>query len=519
MRKLKPILAIIIALSVLLLSGCANIQALIPSTDSDFYEIKAISDKAEIYNSIDIRGDNVLVLAASGIENYRLIVYNAATNKITAEKTLNDCPLEYISGAKFNGDNEIYVYDEGTEKALIYDLDLNQTGTADYTVVYDRDIGSDLVDDTFTYFDTYAFSYLGDRYSFIFYDDLENVYFFDGKDEAVYCSDGKKLFTEEVTYSKENNSSSAAVYVKDIKNGLCINSMALEAVNGGLYNDILASAMSDKYVCFANHVSNNQTGGSETSLYLWKYTESPKNEKIDVKAFNESGLLAENERITGELKAQYGMNVYANKKPVFGYDVEFGVTPLQINTALTQLSEGLALFPENFIKEIYKDAGVKGFNVYLVRYIDGASAFANDFLEEYEICFDCGGGFSKTIVFHELMHLIDNRIITYYEENGKDFIEEWEKLNPADFEYGIEYEDPEEHFVSYYAMTAIDEDLADTFQTMYEAYINEGDHRFEDYEYVRKKADLLCEGIRKAFPSMANAKDVCWEKYAEFAEQ
>ena len=518
MKKLKPILAIIVALSILLFSGCANIQALIPNADSDFYEIKSISNKADIIYAIDISGDNILLLTSKGIENYKLFVYDALSNRITAEKSLDDCPLDYISGAIFNSDNEIYVYDEGNEKAVVYDLNLNQTGTADHEVVYDRELGTELINDTFTFFDTYAFSYQGSRYCFVFYDDLENIYFFDGENEAVFSANGKKLFTAELNFSENTPNSNATVYVKDVENGLCINSMKLESVSGNLTNDIPASAISDKYVCFSSHVSNNQTGGSKNTLYLWKYTEKPTNEKIEIKSMTANGLLEDNERITKELKDKYGINVYANKKPNFGFEVVLSATPLQINNVLSQLSDCLALFPENFVKEIYKDA-VDGLNIYIVDFIDGATAFANDFLEEYEICFDSHGGFSKTVAMHELMHLIDNRIITYYDDNGVDFIDEWKKLNPADFEYGIDDKNPEEHFVSYYAMTAIDEDLADTFQTMYEAYIFGGDHRLEDYEFVRKKADLLCEGIRKAYPSMANAKDVCWEKYAEFGEQ
>ncbi|MCH5316947.1 MAG: hypothetical protein J1E05_03120 [Eubacterium sp.] len=523
MRKLRPILAVIVALSILLLSGCADIQALFSNTDSDFYEIKAISDKAEIYNSIDISGDNILLLTASGIENYKLTVYDAKNNKITAEVILNDCPLDFIAGAKFKSENEIIVYDDGNDDAVIYDLALNQTGTTEYvnTDNYDSAPESGLLNDSFSFYDTYAYFNQGDNCYFLFYDDPESVYVFDGTDETIYCADGKNLFTEEVTYSKENDSSSATVYVKDVESGLCVNKMELEDIPGDLFNNILASAISDKYVCFANHVSNNNTGGSETALYLWKYAESPTNEKIEIKSMTESELLEDNERMISELHGTYGINVYPNKKPITGYDVELGVPPIRINNALTQLSACLALFPENFIQEIYKDAEyVNNFNIYIVDYIDGATAFAIDFLEDYEICFDSRGGFSKTVVFHELMHLIDNRIITYYEENGKDFISEWKKLNPADFEYGseVDYDNPEEHFVSFYAMTTIDEDLADTFQTMYEAYIFEGDHRLKDYEHVKKKAVLLCEAIREAFPSMANADEVCWEKYIDLSK-
>ena len=523
MRKLKPIFAIVLAIAVIFLSGCANIQALFAEGSSDFYELKAISKKADIYSTIDISGDNILFLTAKGLEDYVLTVYDAAANKITAEKSLSGIDLEYVAGAKFKSENEIIVFDEGSEKAITFDLALNQTGTADYPYVdhHENAPESNLINDTFAFEENYAYCYEGGNYNLIYYDDLEHIYVFNGDDESIYGFEGKKLFTVESKYSEKDELWSTKLNVKDLESKLCINSLELENVPNGIFSDLTACAISNKYVCFVNRISNDYTGGSVSVPYLWKYTEAPKNEPVDIKVMTEAEFKAENESLISEMANKYGIEIRLNEPTQFGYDVDCTAGVLQINAVLSGLAECLDLFPENFVKEVYKDAPYsKGLHIHIVDWIDGADAYANDFADAYEICFSTRG-FSRGVVFHELMHLMDNRIIAYYDDNGLDFIEEWEKLNPADYEYGseIDFEFSEEHFVSHYAMTNVDEDLASTFQAMYEAYENDGDYRFEEYQHVIKKADLICDGIRKAFPSMANAKDVCWEKYAELSKE
>ena len=518
MRKLKPIIAIILAVVVFMLSGCANIQALLNKNDSDFYELTAISKKADTYASIDISGDNILFLTASGIADYDLTVYNVQSNRITAEKSLSDCPLEYISGARFKGENEIFVYDGGEEKAVTYDLSLNQTGTAKYEVLEDHEFSSNFVNDTFALYDTYAFSNDENLYYFVFYDNDEKIYVFNGENEGINSVYKRSLFTTESKYSEINDNWDTTLHVKDVENALCINSMKLESTPAGLFNDVLESAISDKYVCFVERISNDQTGGGMSVPYLWKYTEAPVNEAFEVKSMTEDEILENNNEMVSEIESKYGVNILINKEPEFGYSVELGAAPLQINCILTALSSCLDLFPENFIKEIYQDAEyVEGLNIYIVDNINGATAFATDFAENYEIVFGYHG-FGKSVIVHELMHLIDNRIQTYYDDNNMDFYSQWWALNPPDFDYFYDedHDSNEEYFVSYYAMTNEAEDLADTFQAMYNAYAENGDYRFNEYEQVNKKAALICEAIRKAFPSMENVDKAFWEKYADF---
>lgn len=521
MRKLKPLLALWLIVTIIFLSGCANIQALFTENGSDFYEITAISKKADTYASVDVSGDNILFLTASGIADYELTVYNAQSNRITAQKSMSDCPLEFITSAKFVNSEQIVVYDESDENGITYDLNLNETGTTDhvYESYFESAPESPLLNDTFVYEDMYAYSYVDGNCYFLFYDDPEKVYVTEFQDEYIHSSDEGKLLTVETKYPENYNSSDTTVYVKDIQNALCINSVHIGSSSLGLFTEVTESAINEKYVCLIAHISNDQTGGSKFIPYLWKYTESPDNEAIELTSLDEAGILEDNEKLISEIRSKYGINVFVNKEPEFGYDVDLNAALLPVNGILTQLSACLDLFPDNFLKEIYQDTnGVRGLNIYIVEDIDGAGAFATDFIENYEICFGCHS-FGRSVIFHEFMHLIDNRILTYYEDNNMDFYDQWLKLNPDDFEYGSEtdYDPDDGHFVSLYAMTNVAEDLADTFQAMFEAYENGGDRRFNDYEYVNKKAKLICEAIRNAFPCMENANEVCWEKYAEYA--
>ncbi|MDE5605395.1 MAG: hypothetical protein K2I73_07420, partial [Eubacterium sp.] len=105
MKKAKAIVAILLVFSIVFLCGCSNISAIINKNDSDYYEIKAISKNASDYADIDISGDNILFLTFKGTDDYLLSVYNAASNKVTASISLEDCDLEYIRAARFTGEN------------------------------------------------------------------------------------------------------------------------------------------------------------------------------------------------------------------------------------------------------------------------------------------------------------------------------------------------------------------------------------------------------------------------------
>ncbi|MCH5321371.1 MAG: hypothetical protein J1E36_06380 [Eubacterium sp.] len=519
MRKSKSFFSLFLVVAILLLSGCSDIQSIISKDNGDFYEITALSKKANNYSAIDIMGDNILFLSSMYEKPFDLTLYDANNDRIIAQTSLADCPLEYISSAKFNGKNEIIVFDESAEKCVSYDLNLNKTGQADYTAENSFDFSekSDLITDRFAYNDTYAYSVEGDYFYFVSCDNVDEVYVFNNYNRDILSVQDKKLLLSESEYSEESRTTTLTVSVEDYENALCINEITLDTYFiKGTFSDITVSALSDKYACFVKRIGNDATGGQRFIPYLWKYNENSVNEKLDIKKMTKDDFNNENTQLIDEINSKYGIGVKVNERAEFtNYDEDYDATPLEVNYVLSSLIDSLALFPDNFIKEIYDREYVKGLNIYIVRSIDGAGAYANDFIETLEIVFSTSS-FNNSIVFHEFMHLIDNKIEDYYAEQDMNFYDMWCELNPKDFEYysEIDFEFDEEYFISEYAMTNYAEDMADTFQSMYNAYDTGYAKDITENGHVKKKADLICEAIRKAFPSMENAQEPCWEKYA-----
>ncbi|MCH5316153.1 MAG: hypothetical protein J1E81_09580 [Eubacterium sp.] len=522
MSKIKSAFSLFLAVVIVLLSGCSDIQSLVHKNNSDFnsdfYEIADISSKANNYSSIDINGDNILFLTSENEKPYELTLYDANNDRVIAETSLSDCPFEYISGAKFNSENEIIIFDESSEKGITYDLSLNKTGETEYSpkVSYDSAEKSELITDRFTYEDTYASSREGDNFYFVSYSNVEEVYVFNDFDKDFLDVNDKKLLLSETEYSEKSRTSTITVSVEDYENALCLNKITLDKTLKGYYSQITVSSVSDKYACFVECISNEITGGQKFIPFLWKYTENSVNEKTDVKKMTKNDFNTENSRLIDEIKGKYGIDVKVNEEAQFtDHNADYDATPLEVNFVLFTLNDALSLFPENFIKEVYDLEYINGLTIYIVSSIEGAGAYAVDFIDPLEIVFS-SSSFSESIVFHEFMHLIDNRIENYYEEHNMSFRDMWCELNPKDFEYygDNDYEHDGEYFVSHYAMTNVEEDLADTFQTMYSVYETDYADDIIEHEHTKKKADLLCEAIRKAFPSMKNTQDVCWEKYA-----
>ena len=517
MRKLKQISALLLVFVILLLSGCSDIQNLLPVGNSDFYEITALSEKATNYASVDIKNDLVLFVSSKDIEDYELTVYDIKKDKIVAETSLADCSLENIYGAKFIEEDKIMVYDEFNRKAVAYDLELNFLGETEFVSSYDYENppAGELINGRFGYMDNCAIAYENDSIYCVFYDDLDSVYIYGDYDKNFVASCGKKLLLVENIYDENFDFVGANLSVADYENSCTINELELGNNIGDYYVDSTVSAMSDTYACFIECFINGRTGAEKDIPYIWKYNNNQINASLEIAKKTESDLSNDNAQFINDIESKYGIGVKVNEPARFvSYDEEYNASVFEVNIVLEQLSECLALFPDNFIKEIYSADYINGLNIYIVESIEGANAYVNDFSDDYEIVFGTSG-ISKGIVFHEFMHLIDNRLYDYYYDLDEDFYEMWVQLNPEGFEYYSEeeFDFDSDYFTSYYAMTNEAEDMAETFQNMYEAYAYDDANRFTQFEHLNKKAALLCRAIREAFPSMANANEVCWEKY------
>lgn len=520
MRKSKSLIAILLIISVVFLSGCSDIQSLLYKNGSDLYEITAISKMATRCRSIDILDDTILFLSSKSIDPYDLTLYNVPENKIIAQKSLADFPLENITEAKFNGNDQIIVYDEHSEKAVTYDLNLNQTGEIDYVVPvwsYDDVPKSDLIEVYFASTENYAYYSDNSNFYFLSFNEPDKAFVFKNYDQHIIAEHDGLLFVQNDTYSEESNSFTSTISAIDYENGLCVNEISFDAKGRNFYLNIQNFAVNDKYICFNKRIINDETNGVEETPYLWKYTENPSNKTVDVKMMTVDDFDDENAVIIKDIKEKYGIDIKVNQpaeSPHF--EAEYDAAAISVHSVLNRLSDIFGLFPDNFIKEIYRDKeNSRRFSIYIVSDISGVGGYATDLPDYYQIVY-ATMTFDKGVAVHELMHLIDNRIMDYYEANNSDFYELWCSLNPDDFDYLNNPYFDEEYFISDYATTSIDEDMADMFKFMYYSYENGDSNWFNEYEHVNKKAVLLCEAIRKAFPSMANAEDVCWEQCIDF---
>ncbi len=509
MKKAKVLLAVLLSASVIMLSGCSNILSVFVQNESDFYEITPLSSAAAQYISVDIFGDDILFLTFKETSALELTIYNVKKNKITLSRSLADCPLSNIDNAKFSNENEIIVYSNELQKGIAYDFQLNLKGEIDYFEenYYDSEPVTDFIDDRYDRRDTYSLLYDYNKKICIFNDEPDFIYITDWNADNI-LSDFHKMFLC-CEYIEDSNN--LKISVKDYDNAVCINDIETEKMQDGFFVNAALGTISSNYACFIYEITNENTGGVKQIPYLWKYTSNQKSTPLDIKKVTEENLNNENNDIIQNLNTKYGINVFVNKTSSdFGYTIEYNANALDVNLLLTGLSECLELFPVNFIKEIYEDYA-DAIDVYIVSHISEVNAYTF----ASEVTFDIRA-FSKNIVFHEFMHMVANRLADYYANQNENLYDLWNQFNDENFFYGNDNADFDgKHFVSFYAMTNTDEDMAEIFQYLYETASSDGYPDCLNNEYVLKKAEFLCESIRKAFPSAAEEDKLYWEKHLD----
>ncbi|MDE6125075.1 MAG: hypothetical protein K2G22_07615, partial [Eubacterium sp.] len=206
MKKLKKLLIVLLALSVVFLSGCSNILSSLKPNTSDFYEITSLSSKADQYVSVDIFGDDILFLSFNETDAIELTVYNINKNKITAQKSLDDYPLQNISNAKFYNENEIIVYDNETQKGITYNLKLDKTNEIDYTELnyYDTEPVTDFIDDRYDHRENFSFYYDTNEKICVFNDEPDYFYIDSCNTDYILSDYGKQLLSYEYFESSNN---------------------------------------------------------------------------------------------------------------------------------------------------------------------------------------------------------------------------------------------------------------------------------------------------------------------------
>jgi hypothetical protein len=271
-----------------------------------------------------------------------------------------------------------------------------------------------------------------------------------------------------------------------------------------------------------------ENGINSYYAYIWDYTVNPINENINVFTMDKEQIESQSSQYIADVKDSYNINITVDDEPEpveSDYDyyddtrvIDYNPTDLQVYLLLTKLTKCLEMFPENFFAEMFESADENcDFEIHIVKNISDAGAFASRY-GQFSITL-ATSSYSNTTLCHELMHLIEARLLDYYNDNGQDFYTLWEQYNPTDFWYteSNDYSNYDEnYFISTYSTTDIREDFADTFQYLFDAYYETEKPDWMNYDAVNNKAIFLSKSIREAFPSVQNTDQAFWEKYITY---
>lgn len=184
---------------------------------------------------------------------------------------------------------------------------------------------------------------------------------------------------------------------------------------------------------------------------------------------------------------------------------------------LKLLQQRLAEYPKIVLEQT--KAHFSGLTICLVRQIIGTEeseslhfATGIQFFEDSEAyVVITTGKYSQQALYHELYHVMQTHILT-----ESTALDQWEALNPAGFVYGgdnpnadIYLQGQTRAFVDRYSMSALKEDQARILEN---ALLSGKEDVFRS-EYMQRKLNALCTGIREAYRLKKHPEVLPWEQY------
>lgn len=197
-----------------------------------------------------------------------------------------------------------------------------------------------------------------------------------------------------------------------------------------------------------------------------------------------------------------------------------------VESGLQTLEQALARYPEGFLQKAAEHAESGKIRICLVGGIystgENGAVSGTDGIQYWLGSDPCIAlRLSDTIemsFYHQMCHIIESHVlgntVTY---------DDWEKLNPRDFEYDYDYtenrnrtdtkylEGENRAFVDFYSMSYPKEDRA----RIMEYAMMEGNEEVFASEWMQRKLLRLCRGIRKAFKLSKYGEVLPWEVYLE----
>lgn len=184
---------------------------------------------------------------------------------------------------------------------------------------------------------------------------------------------------------------------------------------------------------------------------------------------------------------------------------------------LKLLDQRLAQYPKTVLQQT-KDH-FTGLTLCLVREIHGteqdrslSSATGIQFFQDKEAyVVITTGKYSEQALYHELYHVMETHILT---ETAA--LDRWDTLNPVGFVYGEVQQDADIYlkgqtraFADRYSMAALKEDRA----RILENALLPGKRKLFQSEYMQRKLNAMCTGIREAYCLKKHPEALPWEQY------
>ena len=386
--------------------------------------------------------------------------------------------------------------------------------------------------------------------AFSFTDDPYAVLLFENDFSGIAAGKGRDI----VCTKYGNNCSSLSFRIFDFESKTIRATVSLPSVFGGKdssWNDrcfylgddfalIAAQVFADADLPGSEPDARSPSGESEEAeslsecvevLYLWRFGEE-ETVPLEAERATSFSFHQKNLALRDEIRKDYEITLHLDEAPPADFtpwddsDPQkdpvpsvclTGASKLEQYRVLLSLKRFLAKLPAGFTHEMYTDYPNGGrmhesFDIYLVKEIPGsAAAFASGFSrEEFLICL-ATDEFSDSHLPHEFMHLIEVRIHDLRDESGVSFWEEWDSLNPREYQYGGD-DFRSEWFVSWYATTNSMEDRADTFMRLWQNAELPPEERYDvSSPRIQAKMQALIDAIREAYPSVAAAGKAFWE--------
>lgn len=294
-------------------------------------------------------------------------------------------------------------------------------------------------------------------------------------------------------------------------------------------------------------LADNQYELNQASLYLWDFRQSPQAAESAAEETTIAGIRAGNDARAAGIAQAFGFALHIRQAGARFQNDTYYARPLDqepaLAHALSSMERTLKQLPAGLLREIGISAG-DGFAFYLSGPIRpkvpeglGSPSAMTAFQENAAaIILDISSPIGVRTLSHELMHLMEERLVLSEGPGGRSLLEDWLLLSPPgapDRGYFYNYHDQEGREISDTALTAdspeawerpdqiwfIDaysrtfpmEDRARLFETLFLA----GDTPPELLQYPRllRKAQYLCAMLREAFPSLKDSPSLPWERH------